>query len=598
MESYWSKFASRQISRRRALQGATAVGAGAATLALIGCGGGSSGGESNGVAGDSSGLLSPRKDRTSQAVAGGTWSSFLDQDLGSLNPLTNVSGATAAHELIWSYGLLVKHSFAFDHKVGPEAITGDVAGSWEISGDGLTYTFKMRPGLKFHNIPPVNGRLVSSSDVKFSYDTHERLSPFGSYIFASRNPSAPIESVTTPDDKTVVIKLAFPYGPLFNALAHEYLPAIVPKEADGGFNLDAKAIGSGPFMLTTYQQSSRLEYTKNPDYYVKGRPFVDKVTKPIISDYAGLLAQFETKAIDHASVRPNDVLRVKKGHPEMLMFGLYPPTGHISGAMYNFSKQPDSPVKDVRVRRALSMTIDRDLYIDAIENTSQFEKEGIPVMTGWNGPLASWYPNWIDPRDEKEFGEGAQYYKLDVANAKKLISAAGLTKAELPWGFQGDRAASAKSSEIVTNMANETGLFEITLTPLPYASGWREICQRSAGAGFAGLCHNTPGGFGEEVYLTEIWTPDGKFATSPTKIPGFTDDALAIPREPDPLKRGELVKAFQRKAAPEFFYLPFPGRSLGFSLRWPWLANDEVFHEGGLSARTFAEVWIDEKKRV
>jgi peptide/nickel transport system substrate-binding protein len=596
MESYWTKFASRQINRRRALQSATAAGVGATALALIGCG---DGGSAN-VEGDSSGLLSPKTDRTSQAVAGGTWSSFRDQDLISTNPLTNPQG-NAASELIWAYGLLMKHSFAFDHKVGPEAITGDVAESWEISKDGLTYTVKMRPGLKFHNIPPVNGRLVGSSDVKFSFDTHERLSPFGSYIFASRSPSAPIESVSTPDDKTVVIKLKFPYGPLTEALAHHYLPAIVPKEADGGFNADAGMIGTGPFMLTTYQQSSRLEYAKNPDYYVKGRPFVNKVTKPIVSDYAALLAQFETKAIDGmgANVRPTDVLRVKRDHPEMLMFGLYPPTGHISGQIYNFSKQADSPVRDVRVRRALSMTIDRDLYIDAMENTSQFEKEGIPVETGWNGPLASWFPNWIDPRNEKEFGEGAQYYKLDVANARKLISAAGLTKAKFPWGYYADRTPEhSKISEIVVNMANETGLFDITLTPLAYASTWREICQRSNGAGFAGVCFNSPGAFNEDTYLAEIWTPDGKFATSPTAIPGFTDEIQAARLEPDALRRGELIKAFQRKAAPEFFYMPVPGRSLGFSLRWPWLANDEVFHEGGESARTFAEVWIDEKKRV
>ena len=169
MENYWSKFASRQISRRRALQGATAVSAGVAALALVGCGGG----DSATVEGDSSGLLSPRKDTTSQAVAGGTWSSFRDQDLISTNPLTNPQGNTAS-ELIWAYGLLVKHSFAFDHKVGPEAITGDVANSWEISGDGLTVTMKMRPGLKFHNIPPVSGRAVSSSDVKFSFDTAEK----------------------------------------------------------------------------------------------------------------------------------------------------------------------------------------------------------------------------------------------------------------------------------------------------------------------------------------------------------------------------------------------------------------------------------------
>ena len=468
MEGYWSKVTSSRLTRRRALQGAAALGVGAASLSLIGCGDG--GDDSTGVKGDASGLLSAKADSTKQAVAGGTWSSYRDEDLISTNPLSNPQGA-AQSELGWAYGLLTKHAFAVGRPVGADEMTGDVAESWEISPDGQQVTLKVRSGLKFHNIPPVNGRAVSSSDVKFSYDTAAQTSPYRANMFYSASKAAPIESVTTPDDRTVVLKLAFPYGPIIEALGHHQHPYIVPKEAEGGFNANAAMIGSGPYMLTTYQQSSRLEYTKNPDYYVKGRPFVDKVTKPIITDYAAGLAQFETKAISDFTVKPEDILRVKRDHPEMLMWTEPRPSGYISQKIYNFSKQPNSAVADVRIRRAFSMTIDRDLYIDTMENTVVFEKEGIPVETGWNGPLAAFFPSWIDPRNEKEFGEAAKFYKYDPAEAKKLLQAAGQTRVNFPWGYYTDRGTEhTKINEIVVGMAEETGLFKITLEPLPYAS--------------------------------------------------------------------------------------------------------------------------------
>jgi ABC-type transport system substrate-binding protein len=283
----------------------------------------------------------------------------------------------------------------------------------------------------------------------------------------------------------------------------------------------------------------------------------------------------------------------------MLMWTEARPAGYISQKIYNFSKQADSPVKDVRVRRAFSMTLERDLYIDAMENTSQFEKEGIPVETAWNGPLAAFFPSWIDPRDEKEFGEAAKYYKYDVAEAKKLVQAAGLTKVKMPWGYYTDRGSDhVKINEIVVNMAVDSGLFDVTLEPLPYASTWRDVCQYSNGAGFAGACYNSADGFNEDAYMVNIYTPEGKFATFPTAQPGFTDEILKVRQEVDPKKRSEMLKAFQRKVATEFHYLPIPGRSLQFTLRWPWLMNSGVFEQGGTSARTFAEVWLDPSKKV
>lgn len=594
VESYWSKLTEQRTTRRRVLGVAAGSGLAAAALSLIGCGGGEGGKASGGK--DSSGLLGDKIDSSKQAVAGGTWPSYRDEDVISLNPLVNTQGA-AQSELIWAYSMLVKHGFAAGHTVGAEAITGDAAESWEISPDAMQITLKLRPNLKLDPRAPTNGRNVTVQDVKYSWDTAERTSPYRPSLFNSASPAGPIKAVATPDSSTLVIKMAFPYAPVLEIIGHQQHPLIVPVEADGKFNPSAEMRGSGPYLLSFYQQSARFEYERNPNYYVKGRPLFDKVVKPIIKDYAAGLAQFEAKAVWDFVVRPADILRVKRDHPGMIMLTELRPSGYISQKIYNISKQSGSPLADVRVRRALSMTIDRDLYIDTMYDVDTFRKEGLPVETGWNSHLAAYFPSWIDPRNEKELGEGARYFKHDIAEAKKMLQAAGVSgKAKFPWGYYIDRGVEhTKINEIVVAMAADTGLFDIKLEPLPYASTWREVCQESNGDGFSGFCYNSADGFNEDAYLVNVYTPEGKFATASKPTPVLTDMVLKSRTEPDAKKRSEQIKEIQRLAAKEMHYLPIPGRALGFTLRWPWLKNHGVFEQGGATARTFTEAWFDPK---
>jgi ABC-type transport system substrate-binding protein len=598
MESYWSALTMRRLTRRRALGAAAGAGVAAAAISLIGCGSGDGGGSSSNTK-DSSGLLGEKVDTTKQAVAGGTWPSYRDEDVISLNPLVNTQGA-AQSELIWGYSMLVKHSFAVGHGVGAEAITGDAAESWEISPDAMQITLKLRPNLKLDPRAPTNGRNVTVQDVKYSWDTAEKTSPYRPSLFNSASPAGPIKAVETPDSSTIVMKMAFPYAPVLEIIGHQQHPLIVPVEADGRFNPNADMRGSGPYILSSYQQSSRFEYERNPNWYVKGRPLFDKVVKPIISDYAAGLAQFESKAIWDYEVRPADVLRVKRDHPELVMLTEPRPSGYITQKIYNASKQPGSPLADVRVRRAFSMTVDRDLYIDAMFDAERFRKEGLPVETGWNSHLAAYFPSWIDPRNEKELGEGARYFRHDPAEAKKLMQAAGVSsKARFPWGYYTDRGTEhTKINEIVVAMAADSGLFDVKLEPLPYASTWRDVCQLSNGDGFSGFCYNSADGFNEDAYLVNVYTPEGKFATSSKPTPILTDMVLKSRTEPDAKKRSEQIKEIQRLAAKEMHYLPIPGRALGFTLRWPWLKNHGIFETGGATARPFTEAWYDAKLKT
>ena len=109
---------------------------------------------------------------------------------------------------------------------------------------------------------------------------------------AQKAPTASVESVTAPDDKTIVVKLRQPDGALLTLLAGWDQLYIMPRESDGGFDPKNEVRGYGPWLLDEYVPSSHATWRKNPDYYVKGRPFPDKLERPLVSDNASRLAQF------------------------------------------------------------------------------------------------------------------------------------------------------------------------------------------------------------------------------------------------------------------------------------------------------------------
>src|SRR5205823_14960485 len=127
--------------------------------------------------------------------------------------------------------MLVRHGFAVGHPVGADAISGDVAESWEVTPDATQITFKLRPDIKLDPRPPTTGRFVNAGDLKYSMDKAAQVSPYRTNVFNSASDAAPVTSVTMPDDRTIVIKMAFPYAPVLEMLAHNQHPLVVPVEA-------------------------------------------------------------------------------------------------------------------------------------------------------------------------------------------------------------------------------------------------------------------------------------------------------------------------------------------------------------------------------
>ena len=410
-DSYWSKFASSRISRRRVLAASAASAAGLSLLAACG------GGDGEGGGGTSTGLLTAPQDTSKSAKPGGTFRSFITADAPTLSPET---GAASSRVVVWRcYSRLTAYPTSYlDKSYIPGEPAADLAESWEISGDKLQITFKINPQAKWDSRAPTNSRAVDAQDVAFSWEKFLALNSNRNNLANSLNAAAPVSSVQAIDQRTVVVKTAFPSVDVFDAMAVRFF--IMPRELDGGFDARTVVRGSSPWILSEYQPSVGFTFQKNPNWYRKDRPFMEKVEVPIIPEYAQRLAQFRAGSIFWTDIRDEDILPTKRDLPAL---ALHQEDFTDSALEVRFGlASADSPFWDARVRRAVSMLIDRELYARTFSAIDAYKKEGISVETRWANIAG--FKQAIEPRD-KDFGPSAVNYKYDVAEAKKLLTAAG-----------------------------------------------------------------------------------------------------------------------------------------------------------------------------
>ncbi|HEY7268350.1 MAG TPA: ABC transporter substrate-binding protein [Dehalococcoidia bacterium] len=414
------------MTRRRALVGASSVTASAAALSVVGCGsGGGSGSKasSSSQPADASGLLYSPKDTTSSAKAGGTLKSFRPADIASLDPLSAAS-ILVYYATMYSYPRLFKFTPAKYPDIPGNDVEGDFVQSYEISPDKLLITAKLRQGLKWDSRTPTNGREIDSQDVVFSWNKFAQVSGGrADVVYTAQNPTAPIESMTAVDKYTVQIKVHQPNSSVIQQLGVP-LFFVMPRESDGGFDPKGDIRGYGPWLLQQYRSSQSYTWQKNPDYYVKGRPFIDTIEETVIPEYAARLSQFRAGNIYTADVSQADILATKKDIPDLQMFAGY--QFSRSGSLLTFGYEGDSPFKDERMRQAASMLVDREGATDVLSNRANFKAVGLDVPVRYNTIIpGGWEGAWLDPLNDKQIGPSSKFYKRDVAEAKKLVAAAG-----------------------------------------------------------------------------------------------------------------------------------------------------------------------------
>jgi peptide/nickel transport system substrate-binding protein len=601
MSDCWAQLKDRRLGRRRALAAAGSAGLGAALLAA--CGGGDD------EKPDAATLLTRPADTTRQAKRGGT---IKDRTHGDVNSLDSALGSVTFNGI----GAHVNSSFLAQKPGVLERargeMVGDFARSWEWSPDGLQIVMKLRPGVKFHNKPPVNGRAVTIEDVAFSWDRFSRVSATRSAVVNSVNPDAPIVAFSTPDAETVVLRLKEPitYVPsLFGGTGAGNL-VIIPRETGSTFDPRSEVIGVGPYVLSNYTPSARFTFRRNPDYWDPDYVLVDQVDLPIIPDYASALAQLKAGSIytmgssgNTPQVAPSDIVSVKREQPSLSIYQGELNRGAILAA---FGWKGNSPFLDVRVRQAYSMALERDLYIDTFHNVSSLEADGLPVETRWNTAIEGMDRNegwWLDPKG-KNFGPNAKYYEHNPGEAKKLLAAAGfangldivakyVTGAELP--------NIAPRAEVMDGMTREIGI-RTTVQALNYSTEYLPNYRDAQGQYEGILYKGGGGGLASDQPVGEVsnwwWSKGG-----PTFF-GFSaggkNDLAGDPQvdsminkarvERDDEARRSLIFDLQRHLAKQAYGFLTPGVAGSFLMASPALKNFRVYQ----GARANYRLWVEE----
>jgi ABC-type transport system substrate-binding protein len=585
-ESYWAKLTAQRIQRRQALKVVASGSAAALALSFVGCGGDSANKTAeNAPSTDKSGLVSTAVDSTTKATPGGTLTLSLGSDTPSFDALSSIAIPPAMHNE-YVYARLVNANKVFNLVKG-EAMDPTVdpyaAESWEQSPDGLTLTFKLRANGGLDPRPPTNGRNLDAQDVVFAYNRYKATGRSRGLVSNELNKDAPVISVTAVDPRTVLVKLAYPSVSILPLLGFFFYYQLQPREADGGFDPKQTMRGSGPWMLDEYKPSTSFSYKKNPNFYRKDRPFFDGVELPIITEYAQGLAQLKAGRLHSFNVRAEDLVQTKQDVPSL---NLYPVAAFPAGSnIAFFAFKQGSMWQDERLRQALSMMVDRDLYISTMYNVDKFTSQGLSVETRWNTVFPANEPAWLDPQSS-EFGPNAKYFKLDPAEAKKLVQATGRSVIEAPFNtipgleYGPDYK---REAEILKGMWESSGVFKFSTSLHDYTTDFiPKIGSYPAGGHtFDGVALASITGYPEvDVYLSDHYSPGGALNHFETDFPNDTQwqsMVKAQKSEFDTKKRLAMLKEIQRYHAGKMYGIHRAGAALGFQLWNPGVMNVRAF---------------------
>jgi len=338
--------------------------------------------------------------------------------------------------LDWDVSLLGKGSadgifLAYDNLVGFKAgadvsytdavLSPELAQSWEIADGATTFVFHLRKDVQFANLPPVNGRGFTADDVKWSYEYWTRTGsfagknlPVGQWAWMFEG----LDHIEVPDPYTAVAKFRKPFVPFASYTAAERGSPIVPHEIyDADANLSTRVVGTGAFQLdpAASQKGTRWVWKKNQTYWQPGKPYTDQVLQFVIPDDTAAEAAFQTKQLDVLGDVGNgwnlsfeDGERIKRENPAAGLVQSMHPKPLL---LYTMVEKP--PLNDIRVRKAVSLAIDRDEFIKTFTGgnggwalcgaiTGLFSQDEIKAMLHYDPAQAkqlvsdAGYPNGVD----------------------------------------------------------------------------------------------------------------------------------------------------------------------------------------------------------
>jgi len=477
------------------------------------------------------------------------------------------------------------HPFVADGYLPAKAIRGELAESWQWKDNPLRVEIKLRKGIMFPDKPGVmKSRELTSEDVAFTF---KRL--IGSPK-AQKGYFDHVSKVETPDPQTVVFHFKHFHAEWDYRFGWGYYSPIYAREmVEAGATNWKNAVGTGPFQLTDFVAGNSNTYTRNPVYWDKDTiggveyklPFVDKIVYRTIKDEATYVTALRTGKLDILeAIRWQNVDSLKKSAPQLQWSRWL----NMSGTFLAMRMDQDGPFKDIRVRRALNMAVNKQEIVTAYYNGNAelFAYPQHPTYTGYFEPLDKM------PASVKEL------FTYDPAKAKKLLAEAGY-----PKGFSFKVQVCSCSPDhmellpLVAAYLEQVGV-KIDIQPMEYAAFLSTMSSRTHSAGyFMNSGHVNPTRTIHKSFITgELWNPAGY------SDPEYDKKMDEVFRTPDEEKRQELLKELTRDILDKapYVWMPIP---YIYTAWWPWVKN----YGGELRAGAvrpgpiYARIWVDQEMK-
>jgi ABC-type transport system substrate-binding protein len=429
-----------------------------------------------------------------------------------------------------------------------------LAKSFEQSSDGLTYTFHLRPGVKFHD-----GKTMTSADVKYSFDRC-RNKETGAVNFEVFNDVAAIE---TPDDLTVVIKLNRTNAPFLSRLAENGAGAIIPQ---GSGDQQGKApIGAGPFKFVRREFGHEVELVRFDDYW-DGPAYLDGIIAREVTEPTVRLTGLRTGELHMINDIPADRMKEVKGDPKLKVLTWFPLNWDFVNLNHEFA-----PFKDQRVRLAIDLLIDKEALLQGAlwAEGRTTASPSYPASASYNGALKN----------------RAQ----DIAKAKDLLAQAGYGPGKLDLVFKAttNYPYHIESAQIMLEWFREAGI-NMKIEQLTWAD-W--LSQVWVNKDFQISMMNFFTLWEPDFLYYSLWHSTGAFNYRKIKDP-VLDDLLQKARvTTDPAARAGIYKEVQQRIYDQAHdvILWFRNGSIGAQPSVGGL--DTIVHPNG-SNLEFHKVWL------
>jgi len=454
-----------------------------------------------------------------------------------------------------------------------DTIIGELAEKWSWQDNYRNLVFLLHRNVKWHD-----GQPFTSKDVKYTFDMVREAAdaPAKLRLNPRKDWYSNVEAVETPDPYTVVFRLKRPQPSILMMLASGYSPVYAAHVPAASYR--TTCIGTGPFKLKEWRKGEFVEYVKNPDYFVKGRPYLDGLKYIVIAERGTRTAAIQSGAVDVSypgETSKTTAEQLKKAVPQLVVT---PVSENVNNNVIMNTKKP--PFDNVKLRLAVSHAIDRRALIQAV-----YQGAGVVGAGMAPKPYATWGLGDKELLTLPGYGKAAD----EKAAAKKLMAEAGYSP-EKPLRVEMVTRAIAiyvDMASFIINELKQVGI-EASLKQVETAQ-WHPMAARGdyqIGANLTGLGADDPDGNFYENYA--CGSPRNYTHYCSEQVMKMIDQQS---QEIDAKKRLTMVVAIQKKLE-EDAARPILSWRLDYFTQWPHVKG-LVPHNNVYNYGRMQDVWRD-----